>query len=92
MKKPANIDGKLMRFGTWQKHAVIKGMQKSVFADPPLFLDDNPMHYGNLACRTAEAQCRHSRPYTQCLAERNSMVRSRWWRLDTGLVHRHVHY
>jgi hypothetical protein len=59
MQQPADIGGKLLRFGARQQHAVVKCVQKPAFGNPVLFLDQNAMHHGDLPGRPAETQQRH---------------------------------
>src|SRR5688572_24148039 len=54
MHQPADVDRKLMSFGSRQEHAVVEGMKKSLVAEPPAFVDKLAMHDRNLPGRTAE--------------------------------------
>ena len=55
MQEPANVSRKLLRFRTWQEHAVIERMQKAALGNPSLLVHQNAMHDLDLAGGTNEA-------------------------------------
>ena len=73
--QPADISGQLLRLGTGQKHAVVERMQEPAFRHPPFFFDKNPVHYGDLPGRAAEAQRRDAKPDAKGFADRNAVTR-----------------
>jgi hypothetical protein len=50
-------------------------MQESCLAYPPLLLDENAVHDGDLPSRATEAQQRDTHPYADGFAERNAVIR-----------------
>ena len=59
-------------------------MQEARVTHPPLFFNDDSMHYGNLAGGTSKRKCRYAQPNNKGLMQRNPMLtlidagRSRW--------------
>jgi hypothetical protein len=56
MHQPTDVRRELLRFGTRQQHAIVQRMQKSLFADPAVPLDEFAMHQCDLSGGSAEAQ------------------------------------
>jgi hypothetical protein len=54
MEQPTDVGGKLLRFRPRQEHAVIEGMQETLFPDPSLLFHQDTMHDGDLTRRSAE--------------------------------------
>jgi hypothetical protein len=54
VKRPANVDGELLRLPSRQEHAEVQCVQKSLFTDPPSLFDQLGVHDGDLASRSAE--------------------------------------
>src|ERR1700730_4318008 len=54
VQEPANVDGKLLRFWSWQQHAVIERVQKTRLANPSLLFDQLRLHHRDLSGRSAE--------------------------------------
>ena len=44
MQQPADVGGQLLGLGAGQQHAVIHGVQEPALADPPLLIDQHPLH------------------------------------------------
>ncbi|RCW82367.1 hypothetical protein C7476_108182 [Phyllobacterium bourgognense] len=76
LQQPANINGQLLGLRSRQQRAVVECMQEARFTDPAFLFDDNPVHHGNLASRTAETQGGNPRPNPHGFTKRNAMVRS----------------
>ena len=76
MHQPADVGGKLLRFGTGQQHAVVERVQKPLLGDPALLLDQDAMHDGDLAGRAAEAERRDAHPGPERFVKRHAMRRS----------------
>ena len=60
--QPADIDGKLLGFGSRQQHAVVQRVQKPGLADPAQLLHQHPVHHGDLTGGAAEAQQTDAQP------------------------------
>ena len=88
MHQPADVGGKLLRLGARQQHAVVEGVQKPLFGDPALLLDQDAMHHGDLAGGTAEAERRDAHPGPERLAQAHAM---RWHVRDVAGHSRIVH-
>ena len=69
MQQPADIGGKLLRFGSRQQHAVVERMQEAAFGDPVLLLDEDAMHHRYLARGPAETEHRDAEPDDERFAE-----------------------
>ena len=69
VQKPAKIDGKLLRFRTGKQHAEIQRMKEATLADPFQFVNQQPVHHGDLTSRPAEAQQADLQPDGKRLAE-----------------------
>ena len=54
VQQPPDVDGKLLRFGSWKKHAVIQGMEKAALTYPPFFFNQISVHNRYLARRSAK--------------------------------------
>ena len=54
VQKPSDINRKLDRFGTRQKHTIVQRVKKTRLADPFLFLDQLGLHDRDLASRPAK--------------------------------------
>jgi hypothetical protein len=75
--QPADVGRKLLRLRTRQQHAIVQGMQKSVLGNPVLLLDQNPVHHGDLAGRTAKAEHRDAEPDPESLRHGGHAWRAR---------------
>ena len=73
MHEPTDVGCELLRFGTWQQHAVVERMQKSLLGNPALFLHEDAVHHGNLACRATKTQRRNKSPCPERLVPRHPM-------------------
>ena len=67
--QPSDIGDQLLRFGSGQHHAVIQGMQKPFFRNPPTLFHQLLVHDGNLACRATEADKPKFEPEPKGLGE-----------------------
>jgi hypothetical protein len=56
MEQPADVGGELLRFGAGQQHAIAQCVQKALFADPALFIDQDAVHDGDLSGGAAKRQ------------------------------------
>src|SRR3954468_4786646 len=75
LHEPTNIDGKLLRLWTRQKVAIVQRVQEPAFRDPAPFLDDDPVHDGDLSGRPAETEQRHAQPDLEGLSETHAVRR-----------------
>ena len=75
--QPADIGGELLRLRARQKHAVIERVEEPGLAQPPSFLDEDPVHKRDLASRPAKAEQCDLRPYPGRLGERDFALRRR---------------
>ncbi len=71
VQQPADVGGELLRLGPGQQHAVVEGVQESVFADPPLLVDQDAVHDRDLAGGPAEAERRDPNPYPDRFRKRD---------------------
>ncbi len=55
MLQPTDVDGKLMRLGPRQQHAIVERMQEPPLADPAFFFHQDSVHDRDLSRRTAKA-------------------------------------
>ncbi len=55
VQQPAQIGGQLLRFRPGQQHAIVEGVQKALFGDPPAAVNQLLMHEGDLTGRAAKA-------------------------------------
>ena len=62
VQQPADVGGQLLRLGAGQQHAVVHRVQEPALADPPLLVDERPLHDGDLAGRAAEGLQRDGEP------------------------------
>ena len=69
VQEPADIDGKLLRLGAGEQHAVVERVQEPVLADPALLLDEDAVHDGDLPGRAAEGERGDARPHPHGVAE-----------------------
>src|SRR5882757_2963281 len=69
VQQPADIGGKLLRFGSRQQHAVVERMQEAPLRDPVLLLDEDAVHHRDLAGGPAETEHRDAEPYDERFAE-----------------------
>ena len=60
--QPSNIYGELLSLRAGQHHAVIQGMEETLFGDPAFLLDQILMHDCNLAGRAAETDASEPEP------------------------------
>ncbi len=67
--EPADVRGELLRLRAGQQHAEVQGVQEALFADPALFLDEDPVHHRNLARGPAEAEKGDAAPRPRGLPE-----------------------
>jgi hypothetical protein len=65
VKRPANVDGELLRLPSRQEHAEVQCVQKSLFTDPPSLFDQLGVHDGDLASRSAETDKSQLEPETE---------------------------
>ena len=72
--QPADVDGELLRLGAGQQGAVVQRLQETLLADPLLLLDDDAMHHGDLAGRSAEGECRDTGPHFHGFGEGDAVV------------------
>ena len=70
MQEPADINGKLDRFGAGQEHAVIERVQKARLTDPFLFLDQLGLHDRDLPGWPAKGNEAELQPEPKCLGKR----------------------
>ena len=56
VQHPADIGRQLLGFGAGQQHAIVQRVQITVFRQPALFIDNNPMHQRNLTGRPPKGQ------------------------------------
>src|SRR5215207_10928793 len=86
--QPADIGRELLRLRPGKEHAVIERMQKPVLGNPALLLDEDLVHYRDLAGWAAEAQQGDTQPDAKCFRQRHA-VRGRSAVTEAGksLVH-----
>ncbi len=72
--QPADIDGKLLGFGSRQQHAVVQRVQEPGLADPAQLFHQHPVHHGDLSGGTAEAQQADPQPDPQRLGQGNAVA------------------
>src|SRR5690606_27316328 len=77
--------GQLLRLRPRQEHAVIKGVEKTAFADPAFFLHQNAVHDRDLPGRAAEGEQGDARPHPNRLAKRHRGFALRRLRLPACL-------
>ncbi len=70
VQQPTDVDRKFMRFGPRQQHAVIEGVQESLFPNPAFLFDENAVHDRNLPGGAAKAQSGNPSPDPGCVGQR----------------------
>jgi hypothetical protein len=73
--EPANVDSKLLRFGSRQEVTVVQRMQEAGFGDPAALFDDDAVHHGDLSGWTAEAEQCNAQPNLERFGEADAMRR-----------------
>ena len=71
MQRPAGIGRELHRFRARQQHAEIERREIALLAQPFPLIDDDAVHQGDLAGRTAEGEAADLRP--DCRAPRRKV-------------------
>jgi len=74
VEQPADVDGQLVGLWTRQEHAVVQGVQETMFSHPTLLIDNDAVHKGDLTCGTTEAKRRDTRPDFYSFGERDDIT------------------
>src|SRR5439155_125039 len=70
VKKPADINRKLLRLRAGQQHAEVERVQKARLADPPFLFDQLRLHDRDLAGRAAKGDEAKLQPKAKCSSKR----------------------
>src|SRR5258708_40190038 len=82
MDQHPDVYSELLGLRSGQEHPIVQRVEKPRIADPFLFLDDDPVHDGDLAGRSAETQERNPEPCPEGFAKGHTMTG--WWRNGAG--------